>query len=150
MGSGEEVFVGKAAGGGKSAALLAIEREHRLQIALVDAFETAVAARERVEAGRILEQMAALSKMHFLAEELVMQLHQYPAYEEHAREHAMLMEEMHLLLAQHAAGSLEITLDLAERLRRTLANHLGGSDHALASYMRAAGIVETGPEAPPS
>lgn len=139
-----------AAGGGENVGLAEIDREHQLQIALVDAFEKAAGANERAEAGRILEQMAALSKMHFLAEELVMQLHQYPAYEEHANEHANLLKEMHRLLKQNAAGTLDITLDLAERLRRTLADHLRGTDYALSAYMRKEGIVETEPGAPPS
>jgi hemerythrin-like metal-binding protein len=142
--------VRKAAGIGGIVALSEIDREHQLQIALVDAFERAAGANERAEAGRILEQMAALSKMHFLAEELVMQLHQYPAYEEHANEHANLLKEMHGLLKQNAAGTLDITLDLAGRLRRTLADHLGGTDYALSAYILEEGIVETEPGAPPS
>jgi hemerythrin len=135
---------------GNTVGFATIDREHQLQIALVDAFEKAAAANERAEAGRILEQMAALSKMHFLAEELVMQLHQYPGYEEHASEHAKLLKEMHGLVEQNAAGTLDITLDLAERLRHTLEDHLGGTDYALSAYMREEGIVETEPGAPPS
>jgi hemerythrin len=142
--------VRKAAGIGGTVGLSGIDREHQLQIALVDAFERAAGANERAEAGRILEQMAALSKMHFLAEELVMQLHQYPAYEEHANEHANLLKEMHGLLKQNAAGTLDITLDLAGRLRRTLADHLSGTDYALSAYILEEGIVETEPGAPPS
>jgi hemerythrin len=142
--------VRKEVDGGGSVGLMEIDREHQLQIALVDAFEKAAGANERAEAGRILEQMAALSRMHFLAEELVMQLHQYPAYEEHAHEHANLLKEMQRLVKQNAAGTLDITLDLAERLRRTLANHLRGTDYALSAYMREEGIVETEPGALPS
>lgn len=138
------------AGDGKSVALVEIDRDHELQIALVDAFETAVGGNERAEAGRILEQMAALSRMHFLAEELVMQLHQYPAFEEHAEEHARLLREMNLLVEQNAAGSLDVTLDLAQRLRRTLAEHLRGKDHALSSFIRKEGIFEPEPGTPPS
>ena len=127
-----------------------IDREHQLQIALVDAFEKAVGVNERAEAGRILEQMADLSEMHFLAEELVMQLHQYPAYREHASEHASLLIEMEELLKQNAAGTLDLTLDLADRLRRRLADHMRGTDFALSTYMREEGIVEAEPGAPPS
>jgi len=140
----------KAEGRGEVVGLPEIDREHQLQIALVEAFERAAGANERIEAGRILEQMAALSEMHFLAEELVMRLHQYPAYQAHASEHAKLLEEMRLLLKQNAAGTLDITLDLADRLRRTLADHLRGTDYALSAYMREEGIVETEPGTPPS
>jgi len=122
-----------------------IEREHELQIALVDAFERAAGSKERVEAGRILQEMADLSEKHFLAEELVMRLHQYPAFEEHAAEHARLIREMNELVRQNAAGTLEITLELADRLRRTLTNHLRGTDHALAVFLRR----ETSGEKPP-
>jgi hemerythrin len=124
-----------------------IEREHELQIALVDAFERAAGANERVEAGRILEEMADLSEMHFLAEELVMRLHQYPAFEEHAAEHVRLIREMNELLRQNAAGTLEITLALADRLRRTLTNHLRGTDHAFAMFLRAEGAAAKSPGA---
>lgn len=119
-----------------------IEKEHELQIALVDAFEGAARANERIRAGKILEEMAELSEAHFLAEELVMRLHQYPALEQHAAEHARLIREMNDLLRQNAAGTLEITLGLARRLRRTLTNHLRGTDHALATFMRREGAAK--------
>lgn len=140
----------KAAARAEIVGLPEIDREHELQIALVDAFERVAGANERAEAGRILEQMAELSEMHFLAEELVMQLHQYPGYEAHANEHGNLLKEMRRLLAQNAAGTLDITLELAHRLRRTLRDHLCGTDYALSAYMREQGIVETDPGAPPS
>jgi hemerythrin len=124
--------------------------DHQLQLALVDAFEKAAGVNERIEAGRILEQMADLSEMHFLAEELVMRLHQYPAFGHHAAEHANLMKEMNELLRENAAGTLEITLELAGRLRRTLTNHLGGTDHALVQYMLREGIASNAPKAPPT
>jgi hemerythrin len=138
------------AGGGEGIpGLSEMEREHQLQIALVDAFERAAGANARDEARRILEQMADLSEMHFLAEELVMRLHQYPGFHEHAAEHAILLKEMHALRQEHAAGTLDLTLNLAARLRRTLANHLGGTDHALSLYMRSEGIAGNTP-VPPS
>lgn len=127
-----------------------MDLEHQLQLALVDAFEKAAGVNERIEAGRILEQMADLSEMHFLAEELVMRLHGYPAFKEHMTEHANLMREMNELLRENAAGTLDITLELAGRLRRTLANHLGGTDHALADYMLREGIRANAPKARPS
>jgi hemerythrin-like metal-binding protein len=142
--------VGKASRPGRIVGQTEIDREHQLQIALVDAFEKAAGADERVEAGLILEQMADLSEMHFLAEELVMQLHQYPAYQEHAKENATLLEEIHLLLRQNAAGTLDITLGLAGRLRQALADHMRGTDYALSTYMREEGIVESEQGAPPS
>jgi hemerythrin-like metal-binding protein len=126
-----------------------MDLDHQLQLALVDAFEKAAGVNERIEAGRILEQMADLSEMHFLAEELVMRLHGYPAFKEHSTEHANLMREMNELLRENAAGTLNITLELAGRLRRTLANHLGGTDHALADYMLREGIRANVPKAPP-
>jgi hemerythrin len=130
-----------AAGWEDAPGLREIEREHDLQIALVDAFERAAGSNERIEAGKILEEMADLSETHFLAEELVMRLHQYPAFEEHAAEHVRLIREMNELLRQNAAGTLEITLELAERLRRRLTNHLRGTDHALATFMRREGAI---------
>lgn len=147
---GEGSMLPTAGGGEMTPGLSEMEREHQLQIALVDAFEKAIGANARVEAGRILEQMADLSEMHFLAEELVMRLHQYPGFHEHAAEHAILLKEMRELRREHAAGTLDLTLDLATRLRRTLANHLGGTDFALSAYMRRTGIAEEAPGAPPS
>lgn len=126
-----------------------MDLDHQLQLALVDAFEKAAGADERIEAGKVLEQMADLSEMHFLAEELVMRLHGYPAFREHAVEHANLMKEMNELLRENAAGTLDITLELAGRLRRALANHLGGTDRALADFMLSEGIRANAPKAPP-
>ncbi len=130
------------AGRSDAPGLQEIEREHELQIALVDAFEKAANANERLEAKKILEEMAGLSATHFQAEELVMRLHQYPAFEAHAAEHVRLIREMNELLRQSASGTLEMTLELAERLRRTLRGHLRSTDHALATFIRREGAAK--------
>lgn len=113
------------------AAIAAMETEHQLQLSLITAFEDALRDENRILAGRLVEKMTDLAEAHFLAEELLMRLHQYPAFDEHVAEHVRLVEELRDLTRRYAAGEVEPGLEAAARLRASLSTHIGSSDRAL-------------------
>jgi hemerythrin-like metal-binding protein len=117
-----------------------MDTEHELQLGLLHAFEEAVRKDDLPSARRILEQMVDLAEVHFLAEELLMRLHHYPGFDDHAREHCRLLEELGSIKLAWAAGHLAPTLALAEQLKRSLTDHLQGPDHAQAAYLSREGI----------
>jgi len=112
-----------------------IHTEHELQMELVHAFEEAVRKDDLPSARRILEQMVDLAEVHFLAEELLMRLHEYPDFNGHAQAHARLLEELGNIKLAWASGHLAPTLALAGQLRRSLTDHIQGPDQALTAYL---------------
>jgi len=115
--------------------IAAMGTEHQLQVSLVAALEEALRDGNRVLAGRLVEKMTDLAEAHFLAEELLMRLHQYPEFDEHVAEHVRLVEELRDLTRRYAAGELDLGLEVAARLRASLSAHIHGPDRALAKAL---------------
>ena len=114
--------------------------EHGLQIGLINALEDAVAAgRERELADGILERLHDFTRVHFLAEELMMRLDGYPACEAHIEEHDDLVRQLESLRAVYAAGDRAVTLEAVHTLRAWLAGHVRTHDRAFARFTAARG-----------
>ncbi len=113
-----------------------IDAEHGLQIGLVDALEDAVAqGRERELADGILEKLLDFTNVHFLAEELMMRLHEYPQYEPHIAEHDRLVRELEDLRRSYRAGDRGVTLEVIHQLRSWLRGHIETKDLAFARFL---------------
>jgi hemerythrin len=110
--------------------------EHGLQIGLIDSFRAAVAeGRGAEEARRILDRLMDFTNAHFLAEQLMMRLHNYPGYEGHVQEHDRLVDALKTLQQHLASGALELSGQAAERLQEWLLGHLQSQDRALATFL---------------
>ena len=110
--------------------------EHGLQIGLIEAFQSAVAGGGGEAPGRILERLMDFTNAHFLAEQLMMRLHNYPDYEGHVQEHDRLVDALKTLQQHLASGALELSGQAAERLQEWLLGHLQSQDQALATFLK--------------
>ncbi len=120
----------------------ALDAEHALQIDLVEALGRAVAeGKSREVADEILEKLLDYTRVHFLAEELMMRMEGYPAYEAHLAEHAELLAELQRFRAAHDREAGSVTSDAVDGLRSWLGGHVRTQDRAFANFLsaRAAG-----------
>ncbi len=114
--------------------------EHGLQIELVNALEGAVAAgREREVGDRILERLLEYTRVHFLAEELMMRLEGFPAFEAHIEEHDDLVRQLDSIRALYAAGDRPVTLEAVHTMRTWLAGHIQTHDRVFARFLATRG-----------
>lgn len=121
---------------GLSTGILDMDVEHGLQVALVEAFRSAVAeGRGADETDAILQRLEDYTNSHFLAEQLLMRLHSYPGYEAHLHEHDRLAQALRLLRERHAGGAAPPTAEAAAGLRDWLASHIKTLDRALARFV---------------
>jgi hemerythrin len=117
-----------------------IDFEHALQIDLVDALRRAVAeGKSREAADEILEKLLDYTRVHFLAEELMMRMEGYPGYEAHLAEHGELLAELLRIRSAHRQSPHPMTRDAADGLRSWLAGHIRIQDRALAAFLVARG-----------
>jgi hemerythrin len=113
-----------------------IDAEHALQIELVEALGRAVAEGKSAEvANEILEKLLDYTRVHFLAEELMMRMASYPSYETHVAEHAELLLELQKLRAAHERNDNPATHDTVEGLRSWLLGHVRTQDRAFATFL---------------
>lgn len=114
----------------------AIDAEHALQVELVEAFGRAVAeGKSREVADEILDKLLDYTRVHFLAEELMMRMEGYPGYEAHHAEHGELLAEFQKLRAAYESGALPMTHVAVDGLRSWLSGHVRTQDRAFANFL---------------
>ena len=118
-----------------------MDAEHRVQLDLLRGLQEALArgGEDRSASADVLTQLLEYSEAHFLSEQLLMRLHAYPAYEEHAQEHDRLMGTLRRLSEDWAAGGGEAAGNLLSSVEDWLLTHMNTSDEALAAYLGAHG-----------
>ena len=112
-----------------------IDAEHTLQVERLEALRAALSGSGDESVEDLLAQLEDYTNAHFLAEQLLMRLHAYPAYESHVAEHDRLIEELRRL-GRTAVGDANARLALADELERWLLEHIQTSDQALAAYLK--------------
>jgi len=84
----------------------------------------------------VLEQFIEFSDMHFLSEQLVMRLHNYPGYEQHLEEHTQLMKKVREIRETIVRGEQAPSLQLILELRDWLINHIATSDATFGEFLK--------------
>jgi hemerythrin len=114
-----------------------IDAEHDLQMQLLESLCESLERRGDFSPTRyILEQFIEFSDMHFLSEQLVMRLHNYPAYEPHLEEHTRLMKKVRDMRENILRGDKAPSLQLIQELRDWLVNHIATEDAAFGEYLK--------------
>jgi hemerythrin len=113
-----------------------IDSEHDVQMQLLTSLaESLEKGAELAPIKHILEQFIEFSDMHFLSEQLVMRLHNYPAYEIHLEEHTRLMKKVREIHDAIFCGDKAPTLPLIAELRNWLLDHIASEDVAFGEYL---------------
>jgi len=119
----------------------AIDREHHLQVDLLDEVVTSLdAARPAAEVLEVLDRLIEYTNAHFLAEQLMMRLHGYPLYQAHVAEHDRLLAEVRALRDAVAGGDEATSRPVAATLRTWLTTHMRGMDRTYAEYAAQPGV----------
>lgn len=115
-----------------------VDYEHSIQLNLAESLvNTARRAQDQGVASDILDQFVSFSEAHFMAEQLLMRLHAYPGYEEHTKQHDLLIESCALLRQTLSDGDLDRFLDGTQQLKDNLLHHMEASDRSLGAFLRA-------------
>lgn len=114
-----------------------IDSEHDLQVQVIDSLAESVANEGQFSLARyVLDQFIEFSDMHFLTEQLVMRLHNYPGYEPHLEEHTRLMKRVREIRSSVICGDQKLDRELVEGLREWLLNHIATKDAAFGEFLR--------------
>ena len=112
-----------------------MDREHAVEMQIVRSLQKALMDEDLDTAGELMKELEDFTNAHFLAEQLLMRLHAYPAYEAHQQEHDQLIAELSEL--RHSlAGGVEDPSTAVEAIERWLQTHIHTSDEDLANYLK--------------
>jgi hemerythrin len=113
-----------------------MDGEHRVQVGLLSALRDAVTmGRAEAEVNEILEQLVDYTKVHFMSEELLMRLYQYPHYEAHVAEHDRMVEQIEQARERYQNGDRATTTETLNAALSGLVGHIGRSDRTLGGYL---------------
>ena len=115
--------------------LAEVDREHDLQISLLDELAKAPDA---AGAARIAQELRDATEAHFIGEEVLMRQHSYPLYHAHVEEHARLLSQLEALRSAHQRGESQPQEHLAA-LREWLRTHVRGMDRDFATFANSPG-----------
>jgi len=114
-----------------------IDFEHGLQIGLIEAFQSAIAGGGGgEEPRRILERLMDFTNAHFLAEQLMMRLYNYPDYEGHVQEHDRLVDALKVIQDGLASGAPADGSGAVGRLHEWWVTHVQTQDQAFAAFLK--------------
>jgi len=118
-----------------------MQAEHRSQFGMVDTLCDALRqGRDQSEIDDILEQVIDYTHVHFMAEQLLMRIHEYPQSQVHCREHARVLEQLQALRRDVHAGTVTNALDVIKTIRKGLRAHIRESDLALSNFLGDRGV----------
>ena len=132
-----------------AASAVGIEHEHEAQMRLLDQIERAVLSDAGATAvGPLLDDFVEHANAHFLSEQLLMRNHAYGAYEQHVREHDMLLAQARQFMRDVGRGQITDAYWFVASLRNWLTVHMKTTDAAFETYLGLLGEKDSEGELP--
>ena len=121
-----------------------IDRQHKELLQRFDLLLTACEEGKGMqELKKLLDFLDSYVKTHFNDEETLQRLWNYPAYEEHRREHESFVERIRKL--QHEIESEGVAvyhvIETNNLLFKWLMNHIAKADKELGKFLKTAGVT---------
>ncbi len=114
-----------------------MDREHAVEMQIVRSLQKTLLAGDREAASELINELEDFTNAHFLAEQLLMRLHAYPAFEAHQQEHDQLIDQL-TSLRQGIENDNDDPAVAVEALEQWLMTHIHTSDEDLAKFLKQA------------
>lgn len=119
-----------------------VDREHTLQLDLLDRFATQLdGGADREALAGTLDQLVDFTKMHFASEEALMRLYGYERFAAHVAQHEETVERIDALRDACESGAEDLTAETLAHLRHWLVEHIRYADRAFGRFL--AGVRDT-------
>lgn len=91
--------------------------------------------------GKILQSLVDYTVVHFGEEEKVMKAHNFPAFEQHKKEHNLLTIQVKEAVESHKQGQNVLTQDIMNFLKNWLTNHIQECDKKYGPFLNENGVA---------
>lgn len=120
-----------------------IDEQHKVLVAMLNELHRAIVEHHGKDTSRqILDQLADYTRTHFLLEESLMRLINYPGFEIHKQQHEDLISQVKDLQNKLDHEGAAITFELLHFLKVWLSQHINESDKRFGTFFQAAGLRE--------
>jgi len=106
-----------------------IDEQHKELVSLLNQLHDAIHEHHGSEAARrILDELADYTRTHFMVEESLMRISNYPDFEAHKQNHEDLIGQVQALQEKLDSGQAAITFELLHFLKVWLTRHINEAD----------------------
>jgi hemerythrin-like metal-binding protein len=117
-----------------------LDAQHMNMVKLINTLGDAVEKDQgKTVVNQVMEQLKLYISYHFTSEERLLRIHNYPAYEEHCREHQEFSDEVEDFYLDLRTGVPGVSAALHEYLRQWFVVHIQEEDQRYAKFLRAKG-----------
>lgn len=118
-----------------SVSIQAIDEQHKMLIGLINQLHAAIIEHHgKATAGEILGRLSEYTHNHFMLEERLMSLSQYPEFEAHRRQHKDMIDQVQILQHKLETENRPIAFELLYLLKRWLTQHIQESDKRFGAH----------------
>lgn len=118
-----------------------LDNQHKELIELINKLQRRIIkGGGKEEIGKVIESIYEHKSNHFAEEERLMLDHNYPQYEQHAKEHGEMLDKLSKLKEDLAAGNNMATVELTGFLSDWLVNHISGMDLKYGKFFNDRGV----------
>jgi hemerythrin len=119
-----------------------IDEQHKKLIKLINDLNSAMGSGKGKDVlGSVLTGLVEYTKIHFAAEEGLMQKHQYPAYQSHKILHDALTKQVVDVTNKFQEGKSIVTIEVMNFLKDWLTNHIQNTDKKYTAHLNGKGVV---------
>lgn len=116
--------------------------QHKKLVAMVNQMHDAMkVGKGREVLGDILQSLAQYTMSHFADEEQKMKHYGFPGYEEHKKQHNMLVLQVRETLEEHRQGKPILTQSIMEFLKKWLTDHIQDCDKNYGPFLNGKGVM---------
>lgn len=125
-----------------SVGIKVLDDDHKKLINLLNQFKTAYDYHTSDDfEQQALKSLIDYTKFHFKREEELLQLHNYPDYEEHKKQHELMIAEVESFIDKYNQQGHEALDEVSDFLTAWLVNHINGTDKQYSGFLNGKGVL---------
>jgi len=114
-----------------------IDEQHKVLVGLLNELHLAIVGHHGRKTSReVLDRLAEYTRTHFLLEESLMRLTNYPGFEVHKQQHEELISQVQALQHKLDNENVAITFELLHFLKNWLIQHINENDKRLGAHVQ--------------
>ena len=118
-----------------------IDDQHRCLIKIINKMhEIIMSGSNQRKMELIIEKLFEYTNYHFKTEEKLLEMHSYPNWQIHRKEHDELLKQLLKLKIRLIKGKTTVPLEIFALLNNWLVNHILESDKKYSAYLNSKGV----------
>lgn len=117
------------------------DTDHEILVAITNRLHAAIKdGTAQQQLSPLLEELTRFTQMHFMAEEEVLQTHDYPDLTEHRQSHLQILGQLKRLCESRLNGSNPLPISVLQFLLNWLTDHTMAFDRKYGPYLNNRGV----------